>query len=256
MTDPLTDLLAELAPSVDARAAREAFDATRRQRRRRRRAVVGALAAVVAAAGATAVVLINRDDPGTVATSDEPSTVAPPPAPTTTTSATSTTATTTTSPATTVPPTTIAAPLLAVDGCPPIAASDLRTSSSWSLFGRTTPDGLPIQAIATNAGIEGPYAVVLRYQSAIRPPSFGDPVDINGHDGRVLRRSRRARPDRLDPGRRQRGLHPLARPVGRSALRHRYRPQRPPRRRRGAGLRAHRRQHRRASPSSPRPPHR
>ncbi len=183
MTDPLTDLLDALAPSVDAHAARDSFDAVRKRRRRHRRAIVGALAGLVVLAGGTGVVLVSRDRPGAVTTSDQPATVAPTPATTTTTS---TTPPTTTEPATTVATTTIAAALLAVDGCPPIAASDMRTSSSGSLFGRTTPDGTPIQAIATSAGVGGPYAVVLRYQDATRTPSFGDPVDVSGHDGRVF----------------------------------------------------------------------
>ena len=32
-----------------------------------------------------------------------------------------------------------------------------------NLFARTAPDGTPVQAIATAAGIEGPYVVALRY---------------------------------------------------------------------------------------------
>jgi hypothetical protein len=179
MTDPLTDLLAELAPTVDILAARDAF-AARRARRRRRRRITGTLAALVLVVGGIGIAVLLRDDgAGTVVMSNQASTSVE--------VVRSTTVTEATDPSTsTMPPTTVAAALLAVDGCPTISASDLRTNEPVNPFSRETPDGLSIQAVATSAGVEGPYAAVLRYRSATRNPTFGDRVDVNGHEARLF----------------------------------------------------------------------
>jgi hypothetical protein len=173
MADPLADQLDERAPTVDTEAAHGAFPARRRYERRRRRWIAGGIAAIVVVIGGVGVALVRLadDDRSTVATSNSSPTATP---------------TSTVTPSTT-PTTASGAPvsLLAVAGCPDIAASDLRATAP-NLFGRATPDGLSIQAIATPAGVDGPYAVVLRYRSAPRPPTFGDVVDVNGHEARLF----------------------------------------------------------------------
>jgi hypothetical protein len=173
MTDPLTDMLAELAPTVDTRAARDAFVAMRTRRRRRRRRIAAVFAALVLVAGGTGVALLRDDNRGTVVTTNQPSTD-------------SSVAPSTTAVAATTPPPAVPAALLAVDGCPTISATDLRTTGSAELFSRATPDGLAVQAVATPAGVEGPYAAVLRYRSETRNPTFGDRVDVNGREARLF----------------------------------------------------------------------
>lgn len=147
-------------------------------RRPRRRPIVLAVAAsaVVLAGAALAWRVAGDDETSDVMTAAE--TAVPDPS-----AAASSVPSSVVSPATQAEPKVAA--LLEVDGCPAIADSDLRAPKLANLFGRTTPDGMPIQAVATPAGIEGPYAVVLRYFSATREPSFGDPVDVNGVDARV-----------------------------------------------------------------------
>jgi hypothetical protein len=170
MPDPLAD---QLEPTVDTETAHGAFLARRRHERRQRRLIAGGIAAVIViiAGVGVAFVQLAEEDRSTVTTSDSSPTATPASAVTPSTTAT------------TVPGGPVS--LLAVAGCPEIAPSDLRATAP-NLFGRATPDGLSIQAIATPAGVEGPYAVVLRYRSATRPSTFGDVVDVNGHEARLF----------------------------------------------------------------------
>ena len=177
MSDPLADRLAALAPSVDEAGARAAFDARRRGARTHRRALASAAvgAVVVVAAAGLAWGLDDRSSNGVVTSGA--STVAAP-APTVAATAPAT-------PPSSAAPTKPGATVLAVAGCPVIDASQLATTRPMNLFARTAPDGTPVQAIATAAGIEGPYVVALRFFGDTRAPVFGDPVDVNGRDARV-----------------------------------------------------------------------
>ena len=248
MSDPLTDLLAELAPSVDAAAAREAFDATRRQRRRRRRPSAARSPSWWWPPPGPRWCCSTGDGPGTSPRPSEPSTVAPP-APTTTGGDVHDRHDDHT-PATTVPPTTIAAPLLAVDGCPrspPVTCARPRQAVR-----RTTPDGLPVQAIATSAGDRGSVRRGPALPVRIRTPSdVGNPVDVNGHDGRVfVGAPGKARSAGSSTTAARRTSAPAGcRPASSSPS---PAPSRPGRRRRGARLRPHRRVPG-GMPSSPRP---
>jgi hypothetical protein len=188
MTDPLGDRLAALAPSVDPIVAREAFTADRVRDRRRRRVRAGLTATLaVVAVGVAAVLLRPGDDGGTLATL---ATVTPPP---TGSEAHPTAATMAASTAPASPPATSAAVptatpgvLLSVEGCPDIRATDLRPAGDGSLFGRRLHEGVSVQAVATSAGVEGPYVVVVRDRSDPPPVTFGDRVDVDGHDARLF----------------------------------------------------------------------